>query len=155
MNLADYNIDVENEAQPEFKPLPVGDYTCIITNSELKDTQAGNGKLLAVTFEVVDGEYAGRALWTNLNIQNPSDVAEKIGRSQLASICKAVGVMNPQDSEELHATPLVVKVGLDKKDPSRNACKAFRAIDDTTPVAAPAPVKEAPKPTASKKPWQK
>lgn len=160
MDLTKFNIDVENEAEEsrDFSPLPDGQYPAIVTVSEIKDTKAGNGQFLALTFEVIDGDHKGRKVWANLNIQNPSAACEKIGRAQLASLCKAVGVMNPQDSQELHDIPLVIRIGKDKGDPNRNDVKGYSQIGDAyePPVEEKkaAPAKPA-APAAKKKPWQK
>jgi hypothetical protein len=157
-NLAQFNIDVESEAQEarSFSPLPDGNYPAIVTGSELKDTKAGNGKYLSLAFEVIDGEHKGRKLWTNINIQNPNPTAEKIGRSELANLCKAVGVLAPQTSEELHDIPVILTVRLDKQDATRNAVKGYAPVGDAFEVPVKAePPKQAPKPATGKKPWQK
>lgn len=160
MNLSKYNIDVEKEAEESrtFEPLPDGQYEVIISRSEMRDTKAGDGEMLVLTFEVIEGDYEGRLLWENINLVNKSDVAERIGRSKLASICKAVNVMAPEESEDLHDKPLVITVRRDKKDPTRNVIKGYASTDGThaervkdEPKAAPEPEK----PVAKKKPWQK
>ena len=46
-----------------------------------------------------------------MNLDNPSDTAVRIGRGELSAVCRAVGVMEPNDSSELHDRPLIVKVG--------------------------------------------
>ena len=159
MDLSKYNIDVENESQEarNFDPLPDGQYEVIISRSEMRDTKAGDGEMLVLTFEVIEGDYEGRLLWENINLVNKSDVAERIGRSQLASICKAVGVMNPQDSADLHDKPLVITVRRDKKDNTRNVIKGYASTDGTHAEAVKDEPKaaEPEKPVAKKKPWQK
>jgi hypothetical protein len=161
-NIGQFEIDVENEAQEaqSFDALPDGNYPAIATASELKDTKLGNGKYLAVTFEIIDGDFRCRKLWANLNIVNPSAQAEKIGRAELASLCKAIGVVNPKESEELHDTPVMLTVRKDKADPTRNVIKGYAPVGDAfeVPVAKPAPkaAASAAKPAATgKKPWQK
>jgi len=160
-NIGQFEIDVENEAQEaqSFDALPDGQYPAMVTASELKDTKAGNGKFLALTFEVIDGDFKGRKLWANLNIVNPSAVAEKIGRAELASLCKAVGVANPKESEELHDVPVIITVRKDKRDATRNEIKGYAPVGEAFEVPESKPVtKAAPvaKPAATgKKPWQK
>jgi len=159
-NIGQFGIDVENEAQEaqSYDALPDGNYPAIATASELKDTKAGNGKYLSITFEIIDGEAKGRKLWANLNIVNPSSTAEKIGRAELASLCKAVGIANPKESEELHDSPVLLTVRKDKADPTRNVIKGYSSVGDAFEVAEkPAPKAAAPaaKPATGKKPWQK
>jgi len=45
-----------------------------------------------------------------LNLDNPNPLTVKIARSELSTICRAVGVMEPKDSCEPHNLPLVVTV---------------------------------------------
>ena len=53
-----------------------------------------------------------RARQPNLN----RDVAVKIARGELSAICRAVGVMQPRDSVELHNLPLLITVKLKKRE---------------------------------------
>ena len=58
----------------------------------------------------MEGEYKDRELKTWLNIVNPSEMAVKIARSNLAKICLACGIEKPGDSSKLHNIPLVITV---------------------------------------------
>ena len=49
------------------------------------------------------------------NINNPNDVAQQIGRQQLASFCKAIGVPRPKSEDELLNIPFIADVKI-KKD---------------------------------------
>lgn len=99
-----------------FDPVPAGKYTALITESEYKPTKSGSGQYLQLTFQIIEGEYQGRLLWARLNLDNPSAMAVKIARAELSAICRAVGVMAPKDSVELHNLPLVIKVGCKKRE---------------------------------------
>ena len=156
-NLSELNIDVESESQEQrsFDAIPNGTYPVIVTASEMKETKAGNGKYLSLTFDIIDGDFKGRKVWENLNVVNPSAVSEKIGRSQLAALCKAVDVDKPTDSNELHDKPLLITVRKDKKEADRNVVAGYSQISDSyeAPEAPKAPPK--PAPATGKKPWQK
>ena len=106
----------EVEPQVGFEPIPAGKYLAVITGSEMKQTKAGDGQYLELTFQVLEGEYKGRNLWARLNLDNPNETAVKIARAELSAVCRAVGVMTPKDSHELHDLPLVVSVKLKKRD---------------------------------------
>ena len=82
----------------------------------MKPTKSGNGHYLQLTFTILEGEYKNRVLWARLNLDNPNQTAVKIARSELSAICRAVGVMQPKDSVELHNLPLVITVKLKKRD---------------------------------------
>ena len=104
------------EPMDTFEPIPAGKYIAAITASEMKPTRAGDGSYLELQFQVVEGEHKGRLLWSRLNLDNRNELAVKIARAQLASICKAVGVLTPNDSTELHDLPLQVTVRLKKRE---------------------------------------
>ena len=55
-------------------------------------------------------EFKGRNLWARLNLDNPNEIAVKIARAELSALCRAVGVLEPKDSVELHNLPLVISV---------------------------------------------
>jgi hypothetical protein len=101
-----------NEVEPSvgFDPIPAGKYLAVITESEMKATKAGTGQYLELVFEVAEGPYKGRKLWDRLNIHNPNKTAEQIAKGQLSALCRAVGVMEPRDSVELHGLPLTITV---------------------------------------------
>jgi hypothetical protein len=113
-NLNGFNA---NEVDPSvgFDPIPAGKYLAVITESEMKPTKSGAGNYLELTFQVLEGEFKGRNLWARLNLDNPKADTVKIARAELSAICRAVGVMAPKDSVELHNIPLVITVGLKKR----------------------------------------
>jgi hypothetical protein len=114
--MANLNFNA-NEVDPKdvFDPIPAGKYLAIISDSGMKDTKNGTGKYLEFTFQVVEGEFKGRLLWSRLNLENKKDLTVKIARAELSAICRAVGVMTPKDSCELHNLPLVVHVKCAKR----------------------------------------
>ena len=64
----DWNeVDTEKN---EFKPLPNGDYVCIVDNVEEAETSAGE-KAWNIKFKVAEGKYEGRYLFDKLNVENP------------------------------------------------------------------------------------
>jgi hypothetical protein len=106
-----------NDVEPTtaLDPLPAGKYLAEITASELKLTKSGNGNYLQLEFTVLDGPCKGRKVWDRLCINHPNDLTQKIARGNLSAICRAVGVMQPRDSVELHNLPLVVTVKCKKR----------------------------------------
>ncbi len=129
------------QVQPmeEFKPLPEGDYLAIIESSEMKPTKAGTGMYLELTFQVIDPDlYKGRKLWERLNLQNQSQKTVEIAQRAFSAICHAAGVLNVNDSEQLHNIPMSLSVGIDKKDSDHNVIKAFKSASASAPAMAPA-----------------
>src|SRR5262245_6505451 len=88
-------------------PLPAGKYPAVITESEMKPNKAGTGSYLQLTFEVLDGAFKGRKLWSRLNLDNPNAQAVQIAKAELSALCRAVNVMAPNDSADLHDLPFV------------------------------------------------
>ena len=118
MTMANLNGFDANNVDPaaDFEPIPAGNYPAIITASEMKPTKNGTGRYLELTFDVLEGAHKGRLLWSRLNIENPSAQAVGIAQGELSAICRAVGVMQPKDSAELHNLPLTVKVKVRKRE---------------------------------------
>lgn len=155
-SLTDYigsDFDAVSEAEKaDFDPIPEGVYTVAVTESEMKSTKAGTGRYLQLRLSILDGDYSGRTLLCNLNLDNPSDVAVKIAKAQLGAICKAVGLGTVRDSAELHDLPFAVKVVVlkDRGDGKPgNDIKKFMSRADAAAEAA--------KPVAGgeKPPWMK
>lgn len=132
-----------NEVEPAvgFDPIPAGKYLAVISESELKPTKSGAGQFLQFTFQVIDGEHKGRLLWARLNLDNPNSTTVKIARAELSAICRAVGVMAPKDSIELHNIPVVITVGHKKRDDTgelTNVIKGYAKKDAAAPRPAAA-----------------
>lgn len=113
-NLNGFNAH-EVEPITGFDPIPAGKYIAAITGSEMKATKDGDGSYLQLEFTVVDGEMKGRKVWSRLNLNNPNKQAVEIARGELSAICRAVGVMTPRDSVDLHNIPLEITVKVKKR----------------------------------------
>lgn len=153
------NFDASQIEPADFSALPAGDYTVLISNSEFKNSKAGES-YLALTLQVVDGPYSGRYLWHNLNLQHSNPKAVEIAQRELSAICRAVGKMVVQDSAELHDIPLIIKVAyIPPRDnpaggqwPEKNQIKQWKSTQSpngntATAVARPAPAAKPPVPT--------
>ena len=100
----------------DFEPIPAGKYLAIISNSEMKPTKNGSGTYLELTFQVIEGQYKNRLLWSRLNLSNPNTQTVQIAQGELSAICRSVGVMQPKDSAELHNLPLQISVKCKKRE---------------------------------------
>lgn len=90
------------DPQTELEPIPAGKYLAMITESEMKDTKNGDGRYLQFTFQILDGSHKGRFVWARLHLENANQMAVQIAKAELSAICRAVGVMTPRDSCDLH-----------------------------------------------------
>ena len=104
------------EPTVELEPVPAGTYLAAIIASEMKPTKSGTGSFLELQFQILEGPCKGRHLWTRLNLANPNEVAVQIARGQLSAICRAVGVLTPKDSQELHDLPLEISVKVKRRE---------------------------------------
>ena len=147
-------FDAATVETPSRDPVPAGDYVATVTDSEIKPNKAGTGEYLSLSFRIEDGDHAGRFVWANLNLVHPNEKAVQIARAELAGLCKAVGVLNPKDSADLHNIPVLIRVVLDKdRDGNpRNVVKGFKPAASQPPKPA-APAKAEAKPSTA--PWKK
>src|SRR5687767_5714076 len=105
----------EHESMREFDPLPQGRYLAAIVASERKLNSKNAGSHLRLDFEILEGQYQGRHLFAQINLENPNPEAVRIAQIELAQICKCVNVLQPKDSIELHDLPLVLSVAVEKR----------------------------------------
>lgn len=150
--MADLNGFNAQEVEPstDFELVPAGKYLAVITESEMKPTKSGNGNYLELTFQVIEGEYKNRLLWSRLNLDNPNPTAVQIARGELSSICRAVGVMAPKDSVELHNLPLVITVKCKKRDDTGDIVNEIKGYGRREAEAA-----QTPQATAGTPPWRR
>lgn len=133
----------------DFAPLPAGEYQVRVASSELKPTKAGDGQYIKLRLDVIGPTHAGRVLFSNINIRNKNPKAEDIGRQQLSSICRAIGVPVLNDTDELIGGTLLVKVTVKSDEYGEgNEVKAYKAIGGSVAPAVSAPPRAASAPTA-------
>ena len=152
--------EIDASAPAEYDPLPEGDYVLTALEAEEKDTSRGDGSYIKVKFEVVKGEYVGRLLWQNFNINNPSEKAQKISRQQLVAWATACGKPDADDTDKLLEKPFKASVVIEEGRngyKARNKIKAFLFDQDEAPARKASPAaKSAPKasaPSKSGNPW--
>lgn len=154
----EFSVDSLPVSTSNFEPLPAGWYTATITGAEIKATKAGDGKYIAAKYTITGPTHQGRVVFGNLNIKNASTKAEEIGRMQLGSIMRAIGLAKVTDTDQLVGGNLQIKLEIKTGEYSGNEIKDYRAIGGVTPAAV-APFKPVgPSTAASVKaspPWAK
>ncbi len=129
------------ESTNDYEPIPAGCYTAVVINSEMKTTKAGNGRYLQIVLQITEGEHRGRLLWVRFNIQNSNPQAKDIAEKELAALCKAVGVLTPNDSAELHDLPMTIHVRCKKRSDTGeivNEVKGYSKKESPPPAQTPA-----------------
>jgi hypothetical protein len=162
--MAKFGFDVSDVAPDtgvtggSYDPIPDGDYFLKALEAEEKATSRGDGTYIKVKFEVAKGEYSGRLLWQNFNINNPSEKAQRIGRQQLVAWATACGKPDADDTDKLLDKPFRAAVSIEKGTggyADSNRIKAFLFDQGDTPKAAAPKPATAPAPAAAKSanPW--
>jgi hypothetical protein len=152
-NLNGFNA---NEVDPNvaFEPLPAGDYLAVVVASEMKPTKNGSGEYLQLELEVIDGPHKGRKVWDRLMLKHGNSQTVAIARGTLSALCRAIGVMVPRDSVELHNVPVLVKVACKKRDDTgelTNVVKGYARKGAATGAPRPA----SPAGPGSTPPWKR
>lgn len=129
--------------------IPKGEYLAALVKSELKPTKDGRGSRLNLDFQICSGEFQNKHVFESLNIylrrnefktitewESALKADEKtlqavtIARGQMSELCRAVNVINPRDSVELHGKPVIIKVGIQEANadfPAKNKITGYKA----------------------------
>ena len=152
--MAQFDFDASTVApQASTSPIPAGPYLAQVIESDIKDLASGNGKGMKLTFEIIDGQYKGRRIWENLNIQHTNEDSQRIAQSQLSALCHAVGVIKLRDTAARQMKPVYIKVTVREAEGKYQASNNVKGYESAGPVAptqaaeapsAPAPASKAP-----------
>lgn len=150
-----YDPNAEPEAPREYTLMPPGDYVVQIVESDIVATKAGNGQMLKLTLDIIDGEHKGRKLWDNLNLVNPNPQTVEIAQRTLNQITHATGKLGASDSEALHFIPMIAVLRVEPEKngyPASNKISGYKAAGGAVARPAPAsqPQRQAPPPAAAK-----
>lgn len=131
----------ENKETIGFDALPAGKYAAQVVKSEYKETKAKNGHYLQLVIKIIAGDYSGRQIFENLNLDNPNPQAVEIANKTLNSICQACILAGVENSDELHGIPMEITLKKDKETddyPESNSITAYKvlsgedAVDNTS-----------------------
>ena len=127
-NLSGFNA-AEVEPNVGFELVPSGDYEAVIVASEMKPTKKG-GEYLDFMLQIINGPHQNRKLFDKLNLVNVNPTAVTIAKGTLSAICRAVDILTPNDSSDLHNKPVRVSVGIRKREDNgemENHIKSYKA----------------------------
>lgn len=159
--------DPNAEAQQDFGKWPTGEYAVQIVDSDVKPNNSNTGEYAELVYEAIDGPLKGRKLWCNVTLTHTNQVAQDIGQRQMASIREATGVHAPQDTQDFHYKPHVIRVefyptgsvitsGKKKgqtRDRDENEVKAWKKLDGAMGNAPTQPTAAATGASPSSPPW--
>lgn len=140
--------------------LPPGKYLAQLIESEMVPTKAGDGQLLRLIFEILEGPFARRKIFDQLNLVNRNQQTVEIAQRTLSAICHAVGQVHVSDSEQLHFKPLFVTLkvepaGTDKYGvhrEARNKVSGYSAAKAGSTSVAPSQAAPPPRPATTPAP---
>ena len=150
------------EPATAYEVLPPGKYLAQIVNSEMRPTKDGMGQYLFLEIDILEGQYTGRKLFDRLNLSNPNPSAVEIAQRTLSSICRAVGRLQVNNSEQLHLVPFMADVKVRPPRGEYGESNSIRYLPRTQgptspmPASTPSPV-SAPSsmPAANGLPWKR
>ena len=141
------NRDATGYTPPSFEALPSAWYPIqMIEGLETPSSKNKANTYYAAIFEVVDGPFKGRRLFTNFNFVNTNEKAVEIAYDHLDQIMSAVGVLKITDMSQLFNKPLMGKVklvpaemeddGVSIKYDPKNELKAYKPLESGVTTAA-------------------
>lgn len=160
--MSDFGTTVDTDAVEDdssFEPMPKGDYDIIIDKAEVKDTNDGSGKYMALQLKVEGPTQAGRVLFDMIAISTTSNEEGKkkwvsIGHQKLKGLCGATGISKPNDSQvfvgKRSRVSVTVRPARGDYDAS-NDVKRYAASGASIPAGAGATSK----PAENSAPWAK
>lgn len=133
-----FDVNELPQGTGNFEPLPAGWYTVTISQAELKTTKAGNGQFINLRYDVTGPTHKGRVVFGKLNIRNPNQKAEEIGRQQLGDIMRAIGLAKVTDTDQLIGGNLSIKLEVKQDDQfgAGNEVKSFKSVSGSVAPAA-------------------
>jgi len=126
-----FNFDARKvDPSDNFEPLPVGWYTAMIVESEIRPTRDDTGRYIKLQFQIMDEQYKNRRVFTNLNIWNANPVAVEIAQKELSAICHSVGVLDLQDTQQLHGKPIAIRLTVKPAEGNYDAMNNIRGYKE-------------------------
>lgn len=118
-----------------MEPMPSDWYTAKITAFEMKPTKdhaTSGSEYLKTEYTIIDGKYANRKVWHNLNLKNANPDAVRIAYEQLSAICHATGRIKIGTTDELLGLPMSIRVTLraaTQEYDAQNEVKGWKALE--------------------------
>lgn len=137
-------------------PIPAGTYLAHVMESSIVPLKTGNGQALKLTLEVLDGQFKGRRIWDNLNIQHTNEDTQRWAQASLSALCHSINVLKLTDTSDLHFKPVRIKVVIKEASGQYDASNAVKGYEPAGTSSAAAPTNFAPPTAASNAPaWAK
>jgi hypothetical protein len=134
--LSEAFVPAAEEGTQDLAPIPAGRYTAQITDAIVKSFKSGKGQAVFLTWEIVDGEHQGRAIWQHCTLSHESEKAARFGRQKFKDVCSGCGIVDPvTDLSVLYSKPCEIWVGIEQDEageyPPKNKVGKVRPVGTT------------------------
>ncbi len=129
----------EPEEDRNFEPIAPGNYRVDITGVERKTSKSSGNDYLQI--EVTVKEH-NRKIWDVLSLWSSNEKAVEIANGRLSSLCKAAGIYDLKDAEQLLGKSVVARV---KTQPAKGDYPAKSVIAAWLEPQTVTPTGKAPK----------
>lgn len=109
-----------------FEVFAAGPQPMEFTETDIIPTKAGTGKLLKYKLRITQGDLEDRLVFGQMNLQNPNPIATKIGQEEFRAAREVTGVLEPEDTQDLHFKEFI---GFVKITPAKGDYDAKNEID--------------------------
>ena len=143
-----FSVDSVPEQTGSYDVIPAGLYEANISSVDLKDSKSG-GKYLNIRYDITGPSHVGRVVFGMITISNHNPKAEEVGRQQLASLLRCIGMDKLSDTDQLIGASLVIKLDVETSEQygEQNRVRGFRVANK--PVASQSA------PSTNSPPWAK
>lgn len=129
--------DVDTSERGSFTPIPAGDYMVQVVEGSVVRKDNGDA-MMKLMFEVMDGKFANRKLYENLNIRHSNPTAQKIALEMLTELWRDAmgGSGNPPNVEVMTFKPVRARVAVEKRKDNgemQNRIKRFFPLNGSAP----------------------
>lgn len=132
--------DATGYVPQSFEAMPSAWYPVkMVEGLETPSSKNPSNTYYAAIFEVTEGPFVGRKLFTNFNFKNDNPKAVEIAYDHLDQIMSAVGVLKIKSMDQLFQKPLMAKVklvpavmeedGVSIKYDPKNEIKAYKPLE--------------------------
>ena len=102
------------EARGKFHVVPAGKYPMVMVADNIAKTKSGNGLLMTIIVQIIEGPESGNIIDVRLNIKNTSDIAQRIGQGTLKRLCTLTDTpYPPPDTTRMYGKPFLGTVGVE------------------------------------------
>jgi hypothetical protein len=117
-----------------FDPIPAGQYKAIVTEADAVVPKSGDGSMIKMKLQIVEGEHKDRLLFENLCVEHSKQKVAEIAQARLRQYCEAMNLSVLNDTEQLLNKPVLVTI---KVTPPRDGFDAGNSVTRVEATQAP------------------